>query len=169
MAGFSSFLGHRDCRGDRWQVQVQKNSFFPNSPAFMFICRGNQANTTHVKESLEGDPKSGNHGVWAVYSVVKVRRTTFFNLPCVVSCLNEPRDFFTSALEPALPSLHSESQSNPRPCSLLERGGLGSNSSPSYFPQHWYWIAQRYLEGESNNLQYWLNSPLTKGFQSVSK
>lgn len=101
-----------------WQVQVQKNSFSPNSPAFMFICRGNQANTT-VKESLEGDAKSGNHSVWAVYSVVKVRRTTFFNLPCVVSCLNEPRDFFTSALEPALPSLRSESQSNPRPCSLL--------------------------------------------------
>lgn len=68
------------------QVQVQNNFSSPTSLAVRFFYRANQV-SINVKEILEGEAKSGDHSLRVEYSVLKVRRATSFNLPCVAELL----------------------------------------------------------------------------------
>ena len=67
-------------------MQVQNNFSSPTSLAMRFFYRANQVNI-NVKEILEGEARSGDHSLRVVYSVLKVRRAAFFNLPCVAELL----------------------------------------------------------------------------------
>lgn len=100
------------------QVQVQKNSFSPTSPAFMFFL-GEIRLLLMWRRALK--EKQNQEITASELYIVRSRLEGQLSLICLmlVSWLNEPWDFLTPAMQPALPSLHSESQPNPRLCSLL--------------------------------------------------